>query len=94
VSYSISVDFVVEAEEDTEANVCKDGMCGFGENVIVRKTIFRSRESLRCQVLLDREVRELYYLMASQMQHTDTIASSAYAGRQSGLNVGSVSSSN
>jgi hypothetical protein len=35
VSYRISVDFVIEVEEDTEAGVCKDGMCGFGENVIV-----------------------------------------------------------
>jgi hypothetical protein len=29
------------------------------------KTFFSSYESLRCQVLLDGEVRELYYLMAS-----------------------------
>jgi hypothetical protein len=36
VSYGISVDFVVEVEEDAEANVCKDGMCGTGENSIVR----------------------------------------------------------
>ena len=35
VSYRISVDFIVEVEEDAEAGVCKDGMCGFGENVIV-----------------------------------------------------------
>ena len=35
VSYGISVDFVVEVEEDAEANVGKDGMCGFGENVII-----------------------------------------------------------
>jgi hypothetical protein len=35
VIYVISVDFAVEVEKDTEANVCKDGMCGFGENVIV-----------------------------------------------------------
>ena len=35
VSYRISVDLVVEVEEDAEARVCKDGMCGFGENVIV-----------------------------------------------------------
>jgi hypothetical protein len=35
VSYRISVDFIVEVEEDAEANVCKDGMCRFGENVIV-----------------------------------------------------------
>jgi hypothetical protein len=35
VSYGISVDFIIEVEEDTEASVCKDGMCGFGENVIV-----------------------------------------------------------
>jgi hypothetical protein len=31
--YRISVDFVVEVEEDAEASVCKDGMCGFGEDV-------------------------------------------------------------
>jgi hypothetical protein len=35
VSYSISVDFVVEVEEDAEASECKDGMCGFRENVII-----------------------------------------------------------
>jgi hypothetical protein len=34
VSYAVSVDFVVEMEEDAEANVCKGGMCRFGENVI------------------------------------------------------------
>jgi len=33
--YRISVDFVVEVEEDAEASVCKDRMCRFGENVIV-----------------------------------------------------------
>jgi hypothetical protein len=71
VSYGISIDFVVEVEDDAEASVCKDGMCGFGENVIVRKTIFSRRESLRCQVLLDGEVRELYYLMASPVDDGD-----------------------
>jgi len=35
VTYGISVGFVIELEEDTEAGVCKDGMGGFGENVIV-----------------------------------------------------------
>ena len=35
VTYGISVDFVIEFEEDTEAGVCKDGMCQFGEYVIV-----------------------------------------------------------
>jgi hypothetical protein len=34
-AYGIPVDFVVEMEEDAQASVCKDGMCGFGENVIV-----------------------------------------------------------
>jgi len=33
--YRISVDFVVEVEEDAEASVRKDSMCRFGENVIV-----------------------------------------------------------
>src|SRR6266403_2710823 len=65
VSYRISVDFVIELEEDTEAGVCEDGMRRFGENVIVRKTFFCRRESLGCQVLLDREMRELNYLLAS-----------------------------
>ena len=65
VSYVVFVNFVVEVEENTEASVCKDGMCRFGENVIVQKTFFSGHESLRCQVLLDGEVRELYYLMAS-----------------------------
>jgi len=35
VSYGISVDFVIELEEDTEAGVCKDGMRRFGKNVII-----------------------------------------------------------
>jgi hypothetical protein len=34
-TYGIPVDFVIELEEDTEARVCKDGVRGFGENVIV-----------------------------------------------------------
>jgi hypothetical protein len=34
VSYGISVDFVIKVEEDAEADVRKDGMCGFRENVI------------------------------------------------------------
>jgi hypothetical protein len=34
-SYGISVDFVIELEEDTEAGMCKDSMRRFGENVIV-----------------------------------------------------------
>jgi hypothetical protein len=33
VGYRISVDFVVEVEEDAEASVCKDDMCGFREDV-------------------------------------------------------------
>jgi hypothetical protein len=35
VSYSISVDIVIELEKDTEGSVGQDGMGGFGENVIV-----------------------------------------------------------
>jgi hypothetical protein len=35
VIYCISVDFVIELEEDTEAGMCKDGVRGFEENVIV-----------------------------------------------------------
>jgi hypothetical protein len=35
VAYGISVDFVIEFEEDTEAGVCKDGMRWSGKNVIV-----------------------------------------------------------
>jgi hypothetical protein len=34
VSYSISVDFVIEFEEDTEADMRQHGMGRFGENVI------------------------------------------------------------
>src|SRR6266705_601602 len=71
VNYGISVGFIVEVEEDAQTSMCKDGMGGFGENVIVRKTFFGRRESLRCQVLLDGEVRELYYLMASPIDDGD-----------------------
>jgi hypothetical protein len=35
VENNISVDFVIELEEDTEASMCKDGMCRFRENVII-----------------------------------------------------------
>jgi hypothetical protein len=35
VAYRVSVDFVIELEEDTEAGLCKDGMRGFGKNKIV-----------------------------------------------------------
>jgi hypothetical protein len=35
VTYRISVDFVIELEEDTKASVSQDGMGRFGENVIV-----------------------------------------------------------
>src|SRR6266403_2649768 len=63
-SYGISVDIIIELEEDTEAGVCEDDMRRFGENVVVRKTFFCFRESLGCQVLLDREMRELNYLLA------------------------------
>ena len=31
----IFVDFVIELKEDTEGNMCKDGVRRFGENVIV-----------------------------------------------------------
>jgi hypothetical protein len=41
VSYGISVNFVVETE-DAEASVCKDGICGFGENVIATAGKVRS----------------------------------------------------
>jgi hypothetical protein len=34
VTYGISVDYIVELEEDTKAGVCKGGMRRFGENVI------------------------------------------------------------
>lgn len=34
-TYGISVDFVIELEEDTEAMVCKDGVRRFGEGVVV-----------------------------------------------------------
>jgi hypothetical protein len=33
-THGISVDFVIELEEDAEAGVCKDGMRSFGENMI------------------------------------------------------------
>jgi hypothetical protein len=35
VGYGISVDLVVEVEEDAEASVCKNGTSEFGENVMV-----------------------------------------------------------
>jgi hypothetical protein len=33
-TYGISVDSVIELEEDTEASMCKKRMCRFGKNVI------------------------------------------------------------
>jgi hypothetical protein len=35
VSYGVSVNLVIELEEDAEASVCKDRMRRFGQNVIV-----------------------------------------------------------
>jgi hypothetical protein len=78
MSYRIPVDFVVEVEEDAEASVCKDGMCGFGENVIIRKTFFSRCESPRCQVLLDREVGKLYELVAALINDGDETRACRY----------------
>jgi hypothetical protein len=71
VSNGISVDFVIELEEDTEASVRKDRMRSFGKSVIVGKTFLSRRESLRSQELLDGEVRELYYSVASPIDDGD-----------------------
>ena len=35
MTYGISVDFVVELKENTEAGTCKDSMRRFGKEVIV-----------------------------------------------------------
>ena len=71
VTDGTSVDFVIEVEEDTEAGVCKDGVRRFGENVIVCKTFVSCRESIRCQELLDREMCELYDLVALPINDRD-----------------------
>jgi len=34
VTYGISLGFVIELEEDSEASTCKESMRRFGENVI------------------------------------------------------------
>jgi len=34
VRYGVSIDFVIELNEDAEACMCKERMCRFGENVI------------------------------------------------------------
>ncbi len=34
VSYRISVDFVIQLKEDTEASMCKDDVRSFGDDVI------------------------------------------------------------
>jgi hypothetical protein len=70
VTYGISVDFVIESKEDTEASVCEDGMRRFRENVIVRKTFCRC-ESFGRQELLDGEVRELYNLASCPVDDGD-----------------------
>ncbi len=71
VTCGISVDFVIKLEEDTEAGVCKDGMRGFREYVIVGKMFFSHRESIRGQEFLDREMRELYDLLAFPIDDGD-----------------------
>jgi hypothetical protein len=58
-TYGISVDFVIETEEDAEASVCKDGMRRFGENAIMGEMLFSRRKFIRCQVLLDGKMGEL-----------------------------------
>src|SRR6267154_1680312 len=71
VTYGISLEFFIELEEDTEANTCKERMRRFGENVIKRKMFFGLCESLRCQELLGREMRELNYSAASLIDGSD-----------------------
>jgi hypothetical protein len=78
VTYGISVDFVIEVEEDTKARLCKDEVCRFGENVIVGESFFSRRESLRCQVLLDGEMWKLYNLMASPIDDGDETGTRRY----------------
>jgi hypothetical protein len=56
VTNGITIDFVIEFEEDAEAGVSKDGMCRFSEYVVVGKTFFSHRESVRGQEFLDREM--------------------------------------
>jgi len=63
----IFIDVVIELEEDTEASVCKNGVCGFEENVITGKRFFCLPEPLRCQILFDGEVGELNNLGAGDM---------------------------
>src|SRR5882672_6068827 len=58
-TYRISIDFVIQFEEDAEASVCENRMRRFGKNVVVRKTLVGPGESFRCQVFFDREVGEL-----------------------------------
>jgi hypothetical protein len=53
VTNGISVDFVIESEEDTEASMCQKGMCRFGENVVVRKVFVCRRKAFGCQEFLD-----------------------------------------
>jgi hypothetical protein len=56
VTNGITIDFVIEFQEDAEAGVRKGGMCRFSEYVIVGKSFFSQRESLRGQEFLDREM--------------------------------------
>ena len=43
-TYGISVDFVIELEEDTEASMCEKGMRRFGKNVIACKALVWCRK--------------------------------------------------
>src|SRR5712671_5205234 len=69
--YRISIDFVIQFEEDAEAGVCECRMGMVGKNVVVRKTLFGLGESFRCQVFFDREVGELYNWEAADVDDHD-----------------------
>src|SRR6266850_7591107 len=59
VLYGAFVDFVIELKENTEGSLCENRMCGFGENMIVRKAFLCCREAVRHQELFDGEMGKL-----------------------------------
>jgi len=82
VAYGTLFDFV------TEAGMCKDGVCRFGENVIVCRTFFCRRESLGCQVLIDEKCKicTTWWFppstMPMRLEHTDITVSPGFSGHR------------
>src|ERR1700742_4089240 len=58
VLHSVFIDLVVQCEKYAKGSFCEDRVCRIGKNVVLGKGIPSFVEAIRCQILLDRKVRE------------------------------------